>query len=207
MAEPILWGNIARRTLERRDERGRRIIERVPQTATVGDYDDPRRADPRYRIVVDSYGNELRVVITTAAADVSIDGNYARRQRQKWRVDGWYEKGSCPVALYLAGDLQMDHLVATDVVAAAKERRACDPTSHDVRKPCPHALAELDARRVRNAEEDAERQKNFRSESDKLIEANAKNSADIISGVAGAMAGAIKEAVTAATSSQGKEKK
>ncbi len=197
MAEAILWGNIAKRDHERIGERGRRIVEKVPQTATFGESGSPTAAPTRWRSVVDPYGNDVRVVITTAAADIDVDGPYARRMRQKWRFYGWYEKGLCPCALYLNGDLHENHFVSASVLAAAKAQQACAPGSYSVRKPCAHSIEEMNARKVQNAEQTAQRMRGFKSESDRMIEANAKNSQEIVTGVAGAMAGALKDAVAA----------
>ncbi len=205
MAEAILWANIAKRNHERIGPGGRRLVHRVPQTATYGDYDDPRSAAPRFRAVVDDKGNDLHPVITTAAADTDTDGPYARRQRLKWRFYGWYEKGLCPCALYLGGDLHENHIVSPLVLEAALSRQACQPGTYSVQKPCPHSIAEMEARKAKNVSDDAERMKGFKSESDRMIEASAKNSQEIVSGVAGAMAGALKDAVAAMA--QGKDKK
>lgn len=208
MAEAILWGNIAKREHER-VANGRLIKERVPQTATFGDYDSPKAAMRRWRSVVDANGNDVRVVITTAAADIDVDGPYARRMRLKWRYHGWFEKAACPVALYLNGDLYENHLVDANTLADAHERRACAPGAHSDGNPCPHVVAEMAARRAKSAAYDAERQKNFKSETEKLLEGQARNNEDLLKGLLGTVTKAVSDAAssTAAAMTQTKDKK
>lgn len=209
MAEAIQWANRPQPTKVTIAAGNRRVVERIPQTGSFGDLHENRPARPRWRKVVDSYGNEVRVVLTTAAADLDTETNYGRYQRQKWRVYGWYEVGHCPCAMFLTGDLKAEHFSSAEVLADAKARTACSPGTYGPEAPCPHALKEMEARKKQNAEELAERLKNFQSESDRLIAANAKNTEHIVTGVAASMAGAVKEAMAAAVAQAAppKEKK
>lgn len=210
MAEAILWGNIAKRDHER-VVGGRRIVEKVPQTATFGDYDSPKAAPRRWRAVIDANGNDVRVVITTAASDIDVDGPYARRMRLKWRYHGWFEKAACPVALYLNGDLYENHLVSEKVLADATDRRACPPGAHSDANPCPHTVAEMETRRTLSAAKDVERQKNFKTETEKLLEGQARNNDQLLHGLLGHVTKAVSDAAasTAAAMAQpgGKDKK
>jgi hypothetical protein len=205
MAEPILWANRAQ-PKSIRMERGRRIVERAPQTASYGDHDSPSTAPKRWRRVVDSYGNDIRVPVTTAAADVDVDGPYGRWQRRKWRHFGWFEHEQCPVALVFNDGLDRLHIVSDTVVAAIEARNVCQPDQRIPGKACVHAEAEMVARRKLHAELEAERMKSFQSESDKLIAAHAKSTENIVSGVSNALAGALEKVMTGAPSRE-KERK
>ena len=196
MAEAIQWANRGQPT-KTTIVAGRRVVERIPQTATYGDYTDPRpAAQPRWRLVVDSYGNEVRAVLTTAAADLDVDGSYGRLQRQKWRFLGWFEIGACPCTLFLGGELKKDHFVSEKVLAAAQAGQACKPGTYSAQEPCPHAIAERDARRVQSKADLDERLASFKTEAEKIISAQASQNKELVSELAGTMADAVKAALS-----------
>lgn len=195
MAEAIQWANRPQPTITK-IVAGRRVVERIPQTASFGTYDSPTQAPPRWRKVIDSYGNELRVPMTTAAADLDTEGGYGRLQRSKWRHFGWYEVGHCPCAMFMNNELGRNHFVSQEVLASALAGKACQPGTYSVSAPCEHSIAEMEARRNLNVQENNERMRAFQSESDKIIAANAKHSQDMALQVASAVASAMAQATS-----------
>lgn len=196
--EPIFWTS-TRPGYNQRDreivrfENGRRIVEKVPQRGHQGDYEqrrtDVRCARARWLHVVTHHGNWIRMVLTSAAAHMDPNTEWGQYQRAKARHFGWFPLWSCPIALLATGELKPEQLVDQSLVGAAP----CAVGSYSEKQPCPHCLAETDARRARHAADEAERFKNYKDAGEKTIEANRadmrEQTAAITTAITAALAG------------------
>jgi hypothetical protein len=159
MAQPILWCQHAKAQRERtRVVGGKKVTEKVPQHGHDGkdaDYDKPRLArGNRVWFSMDRAGNEVRVPITSAAADMNSDSGYARWMKAKFRHYGWIHVSECPCLLLKAGILTPDHLVDTSLVGEDPcEPGAFAPTPQQPDSRCPHYAREKAARMKQNAED------------------------------------------------------
>jgi hypothetical protein len=203
MPEPILWAHKVTRakpvlrlnpeTGQREqvidDETGEPVTERIPQIGHVGDYENPvamRR--PGWVHVLKHDGHEVRVKLTNAAAQEDLNHSYANFMRAKIRHFGWVIVGTCPLVAVASGDIRKQHLAARSLLT----ERACERGSFGELNPCRHYLAERDARRARHGVLEARRNSSFKPEADRLIEAQAKQTTEIVTGVGGAIADALR---------------
>jgi len=150
----------------RRVVNGKRIVEKIPRTAQ-----DPRRPGARLRRwvrMLDSYGNDVFAVLTTAAAEAVPEGKYANTQRRKFRKHGWFPFGQCPIALLSTGQLRKSALLTQ----WKDGERPCDPNKCDGEHPCKHAVAEQVARQDVNRVNDAAQADAWKSGEMKMAEAN-----------------------------------
>ena len=149
----------------RRIHKGKRIVEKIPRTAQ-----DPKRPGLKLRRwirMLDSYGNDVFAVMTTAAAEVAPEGKYANDQRRKFKKKGWYPFGQCPVGLVMTGQLDASKMISE----WGKNERACDPKSCNGENPCKHSIAEQVARQEVNKANDAAMQNAWKSGEMKMAEA------------------------------------
>lgn len=187
--EPIFWTTTRpgynQRDRERvRHENGQKIVERVPQVGHQGTYEQKTKARVlRYWTVVKHDGHVIPYVLSSGAADASQ--SMVPERRAKMRYHGWYPISACPCALLATGDLKRGHFV--DQLVAAE--RPCEPGSYNEEKPCKHAIAERDARRAQHTAKEAERMKNFRDPTERLIEANREQTTAVVAGVVEAING------------------
>lgn len=207
MADPILWAHKTQRT-RRLIVDGEVRIERLPQRGHRGDsdYDRPQPvAGPRWIHVVKNCGSAVRVPITNGASLVvggGPDGTYSSMIDRKAKALGWYSLASCPCALLQVGDLQPHHLASRDLLTA----QPCPPRSYSEDNPCPHALAEQEARRAKHEKREAERNKGMQSEAEKLLVAQKEQTKEIVSGITDAVA-SIAAAMQQKETSTGKGRK
>lgn len=174
-SEPIFWTSTTPGYNTPDRERwivvdGKRVKEKIPQRAHVGDHTARRLApgaDKRWILMVRQDGHEGRVVMTNAAAHVDDSTGWAQDRRVKARFYGWYHPGMCPCALVATGELAPELVLDPDVRSA----QPCKPGSYSISNRCPHSIAEQKARRaVHNAEQE-ERELKFKSKEDKVLEA------------------------------------
>lgn len=213
MAEPILWAHRAQQTrtqLARRwnptsqtmevvvdDETGQPVRERVPQRAhdPAGGYDAPRLARmSRWLHVCTQQGNTVRVPISMAAADAEGTDHYGKMVRAKAQHLGWLPVGQCPLRLLAAGAVQRHQLVDPALREAASKNAAPCSGQHGEERPCPHYLAEETARKAAQARRQAKVDAAYKTDADKVIASNQQQTRDIVSGVAGALADALRAA-------------
>lgn len=156
---------------------GRTVVERVPQGAHDGasPYDNPvRLPSNRAPVVLKDDGNEVPIVLTTAAAHTDINTGYANQQRRKARAFGWFDVGACPVHLVLSRELLpqcVKERSIFDPVTGDLAARPCSPGTYGPSQPCSHYVAERAARRRLHAEIQRERQSGYIQETDKLLQA------------------------------------
>jgi hypothetical protein len=190
MAEPILWANKVRRQTQRR-ENGRIVVEKYPQTGTRDDYDSDtlKPAGKRFRRVLDSAGNVMFCPLTTAAADVDVTGKYALRLMAKWAALGWLQLKDCPAALLASGQIVRGVIASPEVLSS----RPCEPGSYSEAKPCKCHGIEQAARQEINRQVEDERSRKYRTEADKIMAETRKENAELVKGVAEAVADAMRE--------------
>lgn len=206
MAEPILWAHKAeklRKVPARRwnpeteqmeqvfdEDTGQARYEKIPQRGHVaGDYDNPvASGQARWLHVLRHDGHVVRVPVTCAAADLDGAQLTSQERRAKAKYFGWIPVGSCPLALVETGELQKGQLIAK----AIRDQPMCKQGSYGINKPCPHFLAEELARKDLQRKETVKREKSHQSEADKLIAAQGEQTKEIVSGVAGVLADAIR---------------
>lgn len=206
MAEPILWAHKAeklRKIPARRwnpeagvmeeafdEDTGQPVYEKIPQRGHVaGDYDNPiASSQARWLHVLRHDGHVVRVPLTCAAADLDGAQLTAQERRAKARYFGWIPVGSCPLAMVETGEIKAGQLIAKII----RGQEMCKLGSYGPAKPCPHYLAEEAARKDLQRRETVRREKSHQSEADKLIAAQSEQTKEIVSGVAGALADAIR---------------
>lgn len=172
--EPIFWTSTSpgyndpdRRRVTRKD--GELIIERVPQRGHSGDHDwtDRRPAQGvRYVDMVKSDGHIVAVVLTNAAAHMDPTTPYGQHIMAKGRFFGWFQPSACPCAIISNGSLKRDQFASPQV----RNGTPCAPGTYSAKEPCPHAAAEIEARRAKHAAKEAEREANYKSKEDKILD-------------------------------------
>lgn len=133
--EPCVWAGETYRETRRR-ENGLLITERYPQSAGNG------RFGKRWERLVDPAGNILNAATSNAGSNFDPDDGAARYLRRKYTAMGFFPLRRCPVALVMAGEMNS---LAID--QSLLNERPCDPTSHNDKRPCPHALQEIECRK------------------------------------------------------------
>lgn len=192
---PICWAEIANDPKHRifaafKWENGKRVQSRDPATGAPLYDRRPLRAH---------YGNSLTGVrdagiVSTEkylrhdgiVTDVKInnspahyvdgDDRYQRNITRKARHFGWIKIGECPALQVSLGAIE-PHRILSD-------KARTGPCTHDVlgkhNPPCPHFLAEYEARSKRSAEDYLALLENFKSAEAKQIEAQAKSSIESV---------------------------
>ena len=193
--EPVCWANAegAPATRERAawkwqdgrrvpslDETGRHLTERVPQGAQFGmPITGLRQAQLKSHVKVMRYeGDEAFVRISQGAAhDIGTDNSYERYMLDvKGRGEGWIQAGTCPVAVVVNtpgfGNKVVGYPIVSAEVRAAIERGiACNHSTLGIRNPpCPHYLAEQQARWAQRLAQHKRRMEAQKSEEAKLLE-------------------------------------
>lgn len=191
--EAILWNTTAsggKRGAERiSDKRGKKVIERVPARGHQGDYENRRPArGVRFVDMLGSDGHEVSMVLTNGAAHLDPSTQFGQYQRAKARFHGWIPMESCPAAMLLTGDLKPGQLVDESIAKSTP----CQHGTFSRTSLCPHYLAERDARRAQNKLDNDERERNYRSESDKLVEASHAQTKDIVEAITKGLGGGKK---------------
>jgi hypothetical protein len=143
-------------TRGRDPETGRAILERQPALCHSGDDYEDRivhpRARGRYVVCVRHDGNVAAIVMTNGAADLDLSSGYANYVRMKARALGWFPfVGCCPVRELKARRLRRDRVRAPELLA--RTAKVCSAERLKSERPCPHAIAERDARRAWHAAE------------------------------------------------------
>lgn len=178
MAEPIMWTERGKKfqrpayewnedgqRVQKVDDLGRPLYERVPQTGRVGvvrQVDDiastrPMR-EPRAIQYLRDDGHEIHAPIRSAAAalngDHGTDMSLTSYVRAKAKHFGWLLVHCCPVDVVLRGERNRLQMYSPEVREAIERREACPPASVGLDKPpCKHYRAERDARRRRRLAE------------------------------------------------------
>lgn len=175
---------------------GQSVRIRHPQAGHQGDYDAVirmRGEGYRYITIVKSDGSTVFYALTNGAADMNPNSEYAQDRKQKARFFGWFRLGQCPVALLGAGELNQEHFADSSLLSA----QACQPGTHSLEKPCPHALAEIAARRAKHAARESESAEAFadkqaaaqRAQTEALTSAMAEQTNAIVGTLATALGG------------------
>ncbi|HTJ43034.1 MAG TPA: hypothetical protein VL463_13110 [Kofleriaceae bacterium] len=166
------------REFTRRDENGKIVKEKTPQRAR----DESGKLLPGKRWIryIHQNGTDARDCISNGASHLEAQSSYEMAIRRKARQLGWIEIDSCPVKKHLLGELDDDQIVDAAVREAVK---ACPDGSYSASNPCPHLIAERDARRAANAKDWADRAAGYRTEADKIMEASNQNAAAIREGI------------------------
>lgn len=178
--EPIFWtstkpGYNDKDRQRVRFEAGRKIIERVPQRGHQGDYENRRPARGVRSIrVVRHDGHVVDSVLTSGAAHLDPSTPQGQYIQAKWRYFGWYPLGSCPLALVAMGQIQRDHLHAD-----FGDAPPCAHGKASEQDPCPHALAELEARRRSRASESAQVERTFADKEQRILDAQRDNTREL----------------------------
>lgn len=125
---------------------GVRRKEKFPQRGHAGDYEDRRAANGvRSILMVRADGNEAHIVLTNAAAHLDPTTPYGQYVMMKARHEGWFAVAQCPAALISTGDLREDTVLVESILKA----QPCQRGTYSSAEPCPHAIAERDARRAK----------------------------------------------------------
>jgi hypothetical protein len=212
MAEPILWAHKAAATRTRvarrwndatqklevviDEDTGLPVRERIPQRAheAASGYSDPRLSrHQRSLYVLQHDGTLIHIPLTMGAGDVDGLDHVGKYMRAKARHFGWLPVGQCPIRAVAAGTVQPHQLRDAELRASVADgtARACQG-QHNEERWCPHFVAEEKARKEANARVQAKRAAANQSEADKLIRAGQQQTKDIVSGVATALADAIR---------------
>lgn len=196
MPEPILWTQHAKPLRSRpvrqfnpesgevefviNEDTGEPLLERIPQVGHDGGYDDPKKFK-RYGFVnlLRHDGHQVFAKLTNAAAQTDLNASYVHFMRAKHSYFGWFPVGQCPLSALAAGTIQKKHIAAKDIL----KDRPCDRAACNEFKPCKHYIAERDARRARHAKAEKKRIESFKDDSVKMLEAQQKQTTDIVEGI------------------------
>lgn len=149
-SEPIFWTSTQPNYSEKdrtryRMENGKRIKEKIPQTGHIGTHEAYQKAAVRrFHEVVRHDGHMVFSVLTNGAAHLDVHGPYGQYIVGKRRSLGWFGMGECPCALVAANNFGVECLVDEKNRGA----RPCEPGTYSAAQPCPHAVAEIAARRA-----------------------------------------------------------
>jgi hypothetical protein len=172
---PIFWtttqaGYNDRDRTRRYMKDGKRVVEKVPQSGHVGDYNNRSRAQGlRYVKMINSAGNEFSMVLTNGAAHMDPNTAYGQYVRRKARFLAWYGVGECPCALIATGEINAEGFMSE----SARTGSPCAKGSFKgdgLDTMCPHAKAERKARMDHHAADQAERGEKMKGKEDKIIE-------------------------------------
>lgn len=178
---PIFWSttqagyNDSDRT-KRYMRNGKRVVEKLPQTGHVGDYNDKRRArGTRFVKMIDSAGTEIAYVLTNGAAHMDPNTGYGQHMKAKARALGWYAIGECPCALIAANEINPQAFIVDAIRdgSAAPCQRGSYKGDH-LDSMCPHATAERNARMAANTAINQEREEKLKGNDTKLLEQQGK---------------------------------
>lgn len=175
---------------------GEQVREKFPQRGHLGDYDD-RRPAPGIRSIrtVRHDGNVVDVVYTNAAACLDAGEPYGRHVQAKARNLGWFALGQCPVTLLRAGTLHVGLIADRSLLDA----QPCDSHSHSTKRPCPHAVAERDARLARYVAAERKRMASWRDPQQQLLDAQREQTSELVKALtSGNQTQAVLEGLTAA---------
>lgn len=159
---------------------GQRVREKIPQAGHQGDYDQPirmRGEGARWVTVVHSDGNVIRHVLTSGAGDMDPNSPYAQERRQKARALGWFPFGSCPVAMLRTGSMHPSHFVDQSLVSGVTP---CEHGTFSLDKPCPHAIAERDARMAATKARHEAHAISFKSREEKQLSEQREHNAEML---------------------------
>lgn len=172
----MVWDEARNRYVKATDENGQPVIERLPQVGFIGNDLKNLKATPlknRAIYVLTREGNILPVPLTESASVQVNDAQLAaalKRCNQLGRI----RVGTCPIREVYSG-LRASSLVAAENRAAdVKPCSEADVGVDDEGRPlapCPHYLAELNARVALQAAKNAEGNANFRDQAVKQLEA------------------------------------
>lgn len=150
---------------------GKRVVEKVPQSGHVGEFTDvpPRAKGVRYVTMVNSAGNVVSVVLTNGAAHMDPNTAYGVYVKRKSRALAWFGIGECPCTLIANNEVDPEGFAS----AEARNGHSCERGSFsgkDMDNMCPHAVAEMNARKAQQAAIEAERAEKMKGKEDKIIE-------------------------------------
>ena len=151
---------------------GKRVIEKLPQSGHVGDYNERRPArGTRYAKMIDSAGNEIAHTLTNAAAHMDPHTGYGQYARTKARALGWYAIGECPCALIATGEINSDAFLVDEIRNGTAQPCVKGTYKGDhLDSMCPHATAERNARVAAHSAHEADRAEKMKGKEDKIVE-------------------------------------
>lgn len=191
MAEPILWANKSQRT-QVVVVNGEQRTERIPQRGHTGnsDYDKPEIARfARWIRVIKGCGTDARVPITNGAAHIDSGSEYGRMIQAKGRFLGWIPVDACPCALLLTGTLKKRHIVSKEVLGGTP----CAPGTYSMAEPCPHLVAERDARQTAHTDKQRKQAVSLKSEVEKLLDGQKEQTKQLVDAVASGIENAVEK--------------
>lgn len=159
VGEPCLWAHVVERDLNPPIGTVRRG-ERLPRAAHAGDYEHPTEhplADRRFVRVLRHDGHEVALALGSGAGDLSGKGTQRKAQLAKARHFGWLRPDECAIRQVKSGGIRPESLLTwtADAKVCSKD--------HDRSKPCPHYLAEREARQAANAKREQDVADSFKS--------------------------------------------
>lgn len=176
MRRAMAWDAKRNRWAKATDENGQPVYERLPQVGFVGNDLKALRATPlRNRALqyLTREGNVVFIPLTEAASVQVNEAQMAAVIREANRL-GRIRVGACPIREVYSG-LRASSLVAAenravDVKPCSEADVGVDDEGRPL-APCPHYLAELNARVALQAAKNAEGNANFRDQAVKQLEA------------------------------------
>lgn len=165
------------------DDKGRPVMERIPQTGKVGvvrEVEDIKATKPmsapRSILFLRDDGNEVHCIIRSAAAagfgDKGSDHSFRAYALAKGRHFGWIPAGSCPVDLVQRRERNALQLVSLPLREAAKRGEGCQPHQVGLDKPpCKHYLAERSARQADRLAEHKRQEQRQKSDASRTTDA------------------------------------
>lgn len=180
--DPIFWTSTRPGYNDRDRERvymkaGRRVREKIPQTGHIGEPRSKRKAPGlRFLYMIRHDGHEGAIVLTNAAAHLDPNTGWGQYQLMKARFLGWFASGDCPAALLGTGRLKPDHIVNKSIIG----QLPCEQGTYDRDNPCKHTKLEQAARREQNAEDDRVMAIQYKDQGQKMLEAQAEQTKQII---------------------------
>lgn len=176
MAElPIFWTTTEpnfndRDRHKRYMKNGKRVVEKVPQSGHVGDYNEKRRAQgTRYITMVNGVGNTFSMVLTNGAAHMDPNTAYGVYVKRKARALAWFGIGECPCLLIANNEVDPDGFMSDECRTGEPCKRGSFKGT-DIDTMCPHAKAERAARMTAHAEIEAERAEKMKGKEDRILE-------------------------------------
>jgi hypothetical protein len=162
------------------EENGKKVrrTEKFPQRGHVGDYDDRRTAPgERWMLVVRHDGNEVRAPLTNGAAHMDSATAYGKYMRVKARFLGWFDPRQCPCALRVTNELLPETLVSEEALTG----QPCQPDPDHKERRCAHSIAEKAARTAKHNVVQSQREIDFKSKEDKILDAMRDQTAALMS--------------------------
>lgn len=168
-----VWKN--GRRVRATDDMGRPLLERIPAIGFVGkDLANMKpMAGKRSIKMLTKQGNEISVPLSTGASLAAVEGPFKSDRLRKLVFYGAITVGSCPVREVYRG-LRKEHLLspdARDATAPCAEHDVGVDEAGNELPPCPHYVAERDARMAMQVADNRKVNLTFKDDAGKQTEA------------------------------------